>query len=157
MTDFCAFYLLNAFSSLNVTIVLGICRVVSFLRLVTCVVQLPPPVRARKLAEEHFYFKPFDQQEGWTFPDVEITKDTPADYCVEFNCQLPTSPARAAFVRLYATRTHRHLSHTEAACRYPMADAQGDGGIISSIADEIEKCAPVVVGGWQHLLVTVYH
>ncbi len=113
-------------------------------------------MRARKLAEEHFYFKPYDQQEGWTFPDVEITKDTPANYCVEFNCQLPTSPARAAFVRLYAPlpinlsfilKPYQLVSHTEAACSYPMADPQGDGGIISSIADEIEKCAPVFFSG----------
>ena len=78
---------------------------------------LPLPVRATKLAEDYFKFRPLGG-DGWGFPDIPITADTPSDHCVEFNCQLPTDPPRAAFVRMY-----------------PKADR----AVIAGIKDEIEK------------------
>ena len=67
--------------------------------------QLPPPVRAKKIAEEYLKLKPYYNElfQEKDFPDIEITTDTTPGYCVEFNCQVQVEGgrARAAFLRLW--------------------------------------------------------
>ena len=65
--------------------------------------QLPPPVKAKKIAEEYFKLKPFYNEsfQEKDFPDIDLASETPG-YHVEFSCQVPVegSKYRAAFVRM---------------------------------------------------------
>ena len=66
--------------------------------------QLPPPVKAKKIAEEYFKLKPFYSElfQEKDFPDIDLTSETPPGYHVEFNCLVPVegNKFRAAFVRM---------------------------------------------------------